>query len=93
MRRTVPTGVSRSTTSQPSSSCAQYSPGPSSGRSSRATSSGSPRRASACSRVVQPVTRTKGFSSVPARRSISRTSPAMVTRAPARRSPGSGRVT
>ena len=71
IRRTVPTAVAPSVTARPSNSCAHHSPASSAGASASATCSGRPCSASAASRVSQPASRTSGFSSVPARRTIS----------------------
>ena len=65
-----PRGVSPSPPTQPSSSCAQYSPSSSGGTSASRAESCAPRSASAAARLAWPASRRIGRASVPARRSI-----------------------
>src|SRR5205823_5178505 len=71
----------------------QWPSSSSGGAAERATSSASPRSGSSASRPPTPSNRTIGETSVPARRTISRSAPATVTRAPSPSSSGRGSTT
>src|SRR3954451_16729882 len=85
--------MSPSRTAQPSRSSAQYSSSSSAGTADRGTKSSWPRRGSSASRPATPGSRTIGAASVPARRTISRSTPATVTRAPSGNNAARGSAT
>src|SRR5690606_7778519 len=74
-------------------SSTSHSSSPSGGAAERGTAMSAPRSASAALRSSQPATRTIGFSSVPARRTISVRRPATTTGVPTVSSRLRGRVT